>query len=140
MKPANPVYDSIGVGVDVYSANGKQYRVTFNKLSMTISGGGFHDAVKTYSPLPAFSQGYPLYFSITVSTDSLGGIADGSVSLTVNLSSDGQIWSQKYQEADQTSSLIPAGVPSFFVDLTGHENSALSAIRIQNAIVQKNGM
>ncbi len=140
VKPANPVYDSIGVGVDVYSANGKQYRVTFNKLSMTISGGGFHDAVKTYSPLPAFSQGYPLYFSITVSTDSLGGIADGSVSLTVNLSSDGQIWSQKYQEADQTSSLIPAGVPSFFVDLTGHENSALSAIRIQNAIVQKNGM
>lgn len=39
-----------------------------------------------------------------------------------------------------TGSYIPGGVPTIFVDLTGHENQAVSAIRIQNAIVQKNGM
>jgi hypothetical protein len=144
VKPANPVYDSIGVGVDVYSANGKQYRVTFNKVSMKVSGGGLNDTVIIYPnkwPIHTFPQGDSLYFNVTVSTDSLAGTANASVSLTVNLSinSPGNL-QPAFDGADQTGSCIPGGVPTFFIDLSGHENSALSAIRIQNAIVQKNGM
>jgi hypothetical protein len=77
---------------------------------------------------------------VTESTDSLGGVANASVSLTVNMSINSSTLPQIFQGADQSGSCIPGGVPSFFVDLTGHEKSALYGIRIQNAIVQKNGM
>ena len=139
VKPAGAVYDSIGVGVDVYSSNGSQYRITFNKVSMKVSGGGFNNTIIGYPSADTFHNGSSLFFSVTVSNDSLAGVANASVSLSINVGINSPSNLQPiFQGADQSSSMLLEGVPTFFIDLTGHEKSALYGIRIQNAIVQKN--
>ena len=142
VKPAGAVYDSIGVGVDVYSSNGNQYRVTFNTTTMTVSGGYFNKTVALPAP---FNNNDSLKFNVAVSTDTAylnsDTIPDGSVSLTVNVfNNQTQEFTVAFQGTDQTNSRIMSGVPSVFIDLTGHESNAISAIRFKNAIVQKTGM
>jgi hypothetical protein len=39
VKPVGSVYDSIWVGLDIYSANGMQYRFKFRNDTMLLNGG-----------------------------------------------------------------------------------------------------
>ncbi|MBN2035651.1 MAG: hypothetical protein JW768_02800 [Chitinispirillaceae bacterium] len=68
VKPEGSVYDSIWIGLDVYSSDSGMYRFKFRNDTMMLSGGRFSDTVVNLSS--DFDNGDELYFTIsTISWD-----------------------------------------------------------------------
>lgn len=138
-KPAGAVYDSVWVGVDVYSGNGKQYRFMFRNDTMMVSGGGISEIVPDLNE--DFDHGDSLFFKIRIVTDSLqiGGSTypDSTIDIKAYIGINTTTLDPLYENSDVSSSHIKYGYPAIMVDLYGKEDHATSAIKIEDIRVQK---
>lgn len=141
VKPAGTVYDSIWVGIDVYSSGANQYRVKFRNDTMIVMGGGVADSIVTGSE---FDNGDSLYFNVTVSTEDLqvGTLTykDSVTYLYIKVGTDSSsmpyVFDNRLTGGDRLNH-IKGGVPAVYLDLNGRENSATGAIKIDDITVQK---
>ncbi len=145
VKPEAAVYDSVIVGMDVYSNSGNQYRFTFRNDTMWVSGGGISPNPSIRTLGNNFGHGDSLYFKITAITaeKTIGTVTyqDSTIYLAaeigINTPTLTGIFSNKSSGGDVSSSHIKIGFPALYIDLSSTESIAADAIKIRDIKVQK---
>jgi hypothetical protein len=143
VKPDSAVYDSIIVGVDVYSNNGNQYRFTFRNDTMWVSGGGISETAVNHLP-GKFDHGDSLYFKIKVTTDDWTPdtvtFKDSTTKLIASVGINSSSYVEKYRNdnpGDFSTYHNKSGFPALFINLEGRESAAIEAIKFKDIRVQK---
>jgi hypothetical protein len=138
VKPVGVVYDSIWLGMDVYSVGGKGYHAKFRNDTMKVSGGGIAETVVNLGA--QFDSGDSLKFKVTVRTAGTATNKDSVTYLSIEAGINGSSLTSlfdNHSSGDTTPLRIKEGVPAVYIDLNGKENSATGAIRIDDVVVQK---
>ena len=134
MKPIGAVYDSIWVGVDVYSSGGNQYRAQFRNDTMIVEGGGISDTVTGLGG--GFDNGDTLYFRATAITGDLQDKTFLIIEVNINNPNLVSKFDNRLTGGDILNN-IKGGIPAVYLDLNGKERSATGVIRIDDIQVQK---
>ncbi len=134
VKPIGAVYDSIWVGVDVYSSGGNQYRAKFRNDTMIVEGGGISDTVTGLGG--GFDNGDTLYFRATAITGDLQDKTFLIIEVNINNPNLVSKFDNRLTGGDILNN-IKGGIPAVYLDLNGKERSATGVIRIDDIQVQK---
>jgi hypothetical protein len=138
IKPVGSVYDSIDLYIPFYYTDSSHtYQLGFTQNGVVLNGGGFHDSVLVATKI---SGGDTLSFSIAATTNPLGGVPDGDVSIIIASWKNGTNILPYKQYVDDTPNNIKSGYACLRIDLSNIsnlDNRNLLPIRFRSATVQK---
>jgi hypothetical protein len=138
VKPAGMVYDSMWIGMDVYSSGTNRYRVMVKNDSLIIVGGSFNN----YTPLDSsFDNGDTLNFKVSSytfnGTKGAQIVPDSMSRIIVDLGVNKTTLKNYFDKYDVSMLRIKEGLPAIFIDLLGRSKTATAPIVIKNIKVKK---
>lgn len=139
VKPNQAAWDSVTVGV-LFHCQGADscYKLLFERTGVYLDGGQWSHSNRSGTIVGA---GDSVEYSAKVQSDSLGGVVDSVVGITISIRVNGGEWEPIAEEVvDHSSARLPRGPPGILVDaspVSVPSRSALQPLRLMAARIEK---